>query len=252
MSTYLITGASRGLGLALVYQLARLDVSEVKMVFATLRGQESASLREIAKASPGRIIPIRMDPSNPDSIQKAVETVKSRLDGQGLDFLINNVGVSPLVQGGISNMQGSSSASPSGRTKSGREYIRYNTIGRTQTKQAYSSTTLGSIARSKVYELNPCPAYKITKAALNMMTVQYAQGYAKDGFTFFVLTPGWLKTDLGGPAADLPVETGAEAVIKIVKSANQEQNGRFLNIHVPGWENNKSVYNQYDGKEVPW
>lgn len=56
---------------------------------------------------------------------------------------------------------------------------------------------------------------------------------------------------MGGEAADLPVETGVEAVIKIVKNASQEQNGRFLNIHVPGWENNPGR-NQYDGKEVPW
>lgn len=36
----------------------------------------------------------------------------------------------------------------------------------------------------------PVPAYKITKAALNMLTVQYAQAYAKEGFTFMSLSPG--------------------------------------------------------------
>lgn len=51
--------------------------------------------------------------------------------------------------------------------------------------------------------------------------------------------------------ADLPVETGAEAVIRILNNVSKEQNGRFLNIHVPGWENNPAV-NQYDGEEVPW
>lgn len=34
------------------------------------------------------------------------------------------------------------------------------------------------------------PAYKITKAALNMLTVQYAQQYADDGFTFLGISPG--------------------------------------------------------------
>lgn len=45
--------------------------------------------------------------------------------------------------------------------------------------------------------------------------------------------------------------TGAEATIKIIDSATREMNGKFLNIKVPGWEENPGV-NQYDGKEVPW
>jgi NAD(P)-dependent dehydrogenase (short-subunit alcohol dehydrogenase family) len=34
------------------------------------------------------------------------------------------------------------------------------------------------------------PAYKISKAALNMLTVQYAQQYVDDGFTFLAISPG--------------------------------------------------------------
>lgn len=36
----------------------------------------------------------------------------------------------------------------------------------------------------------PGPAYKITKAALNMLTAQYAHTYAKEGFVIFALSPG--------------------------------------------------------------
>lgn len=65
------------------------------------------------------------------------------------------------------------------------------------------------------------------------------------------LTTKWLQTDLGGSRADLPPETGAEAVVDMIRNATTEQNGKFLNIHVPGWEANPG-FNQYDGKEVPW
>ncbi|KAH8422463.1 uncharacterized protein LDX57_000218 [Aspergillus melleus] len=62
----------------------------------------------------------------------------------------------------------------------------------------------------------------------------------------------WLRTDLGGADfADLPPATGAEATMQIIDSATREMNGKFLNIRVPGWEENPGV-NQYDGKEVPW
>jgi NAD(P)-dependent dehydrogenase (short-subunit alcohol dehydrogenase family) len=36
----------------------------------------------------------------------------------------------------------------------------------------------------------PVPAYKISKAALSMLTVQYAHQYADDGFTFLGISPG--------------------------------------------------------------
>ena len=36
----------------------------------------------------------------------------------------------------------------------------------------------------------PVPAYKISKAALSMLTVQYAHQYANDGFTFLGISPG--------------------------------------------------------------
>lgn len=122
---------------------------------------------------------------------------------------------------------------------------------------------------AKVYAQGRCPAYKISKAALNMLTVQYAQDYAAEGYTFLAVSPGvsiwnscrlliafansdkWLRTDLGSSYADLPVETGAEKVVDIVKKASPEQNGKFVTIHVPGWEKAEGN-NQYPGGEVPW
>lgn len=61
----------------------------------------------------------------------------------------------------------------------------------------------------------------------------------------------WLQTDSGGSRADLPAQTGADAVLSKVLNATPEQNGEFLNIHVPGWENNPGL-NKYDGKNPPW
>lgn len=65
-----------------------------------------------------------------------------------------------------------------------------------------NSTSLGSTTLAPKYHTHmPTPAYKISKAALNMLTVQYAMDFADQGFIFFVICPGWVKTDLG---ANLP------------------------------------------------
>ncbi|RAL06924.1 fungal specific transcription factor domain-containing protein [Aspergillus homomorphus CBS 101889] len=55
----------------------------------------------------------------------------------------------------------------------------------------------------------------------------------------------WLKSDMGGQDADLTLAEGAEAVLKLALSADRRDNGRFKNIHVPGWD-------KYDGHDVPW
>lgn len=52
------------------------------------------------------------------------------------------------------------------------------------------SSSGGSIERSPVYSIMAIPAYKVSKAALNMLTVQYAQSYADEGFTFLAVNPG--------------------------------------------------------------
>jgi hypothetical protein len=56
---------------------------------------------------------------------------------------------------------------------------------------------------------------------------------------------------MGSEHADLPVEVGVKEVIRIMTSSGPESTGKFLNIHVPGWENAAGP-NQYDGKEPPW
>lgn len=53
-----------------------------------------------------------------------------------------------------------------------------------------SSTTLGSMGLAGNFAAMPAPAYKITKAAMNMLTVQYAHSFGKEGFTFFSISPG--------------------------------------------------------------
>ena len=63
--------------------------------------------------------------------------------------------------------------------------------------------------------------------------------------------PQWVQTDLGGPTADLTVDQGAKAVSDVVFRVTEKENGKFFNIHVPGWEKAEGL-NQYAGEEPPW
>ncbi|CAG8181108.1 unnamed protein product [Penicillium salamii] len=233
MASYLVTGCSRGLGLALIARLTTFPKTEVGTIIATARRDDSPRLKEVVKASSGRVQLINLDVTNPESVNKAVGAVEHGLEGKGLDYLINNAGVMDWSPKGMEGM-----------------YVRF-WITTHHEPQWDESTTLASMAMADTFRLLPSPAYKISKAALNMLTVQYANQYSDDGFIFLGVSPGWLRTDLGSARADFSVETGAEKVLDIIQRANPEQNGKFINIHIPGWEAGDGA-DQYDGNEIPW
>lgn len=104
MSSYLITGAGRGLGLALVEQLLGRPASEVKLIFATMRRAPSPELQKLIDDEPDRLVHVLVDPCDLATIRDAVPIVDKRLSGTGLDYLINNVGVTDSPPKGLQEM----------------------------------------------------------------------------------------------------------------------------------------------------
>lgn len=100
-----------------------------------------------------------------------------------------------------------------------------------------------------------------------MLTRQYALEYGKQGFTFFLISPGvrlliqwllqsaempiqWLKTDMSGEAADLTVSDGVKAVLERLAQADTSYNDKFFNIKVNHFKKNGKI--KYDGAEIDW
>lgn len=57
------------------------------------------------------------------------------------------------------------------------------------------TSTFGSMTLSSQFQQTPTPAYKVSKTALNMLTVQYAEAFHDEGVTLVALCPG-----VGAPA----------------------------------------------------
>ena len=60
----------------------------------------------------------------------------------------------------------------------------------------HSASTFGSLTNARQVDYAPCPAYKISKIALNALTVQYALSYEDEGFIFLSVNPGVCMTPL--------------------------------------------------------
>jgi len=91
MVSYLITDASRGIGLAMAGHLLTFPASEVTCIFATA-SRESTALKTLIQASVDRMHFIELDIKNEHSLNVAIAEVEYVLDGAGLDVLINNSG----------------------------------------------------------------------------------------------------------------------------------------------------------------
>ncbi len=104
MSSYLITGAGRGLGLELVTQLVQAPASQVSVVFAASRREPSSPLQKLIDSSSGRVVHVPMVITERASLDKAAAEVEAKLGDKGLDVLINNAGVMPPTFEGIAKM----------------------------------------------------------------------------------------------------------------------------------------------------
>lgn len=249
MATYLITGCSRGIGLEMVKQLIARPTSAVATVFATSRATTpSQALNTLIKDSNNRAIYVQLDTESRDSISSAVTQVSQHLDKTaGLDILINNAGVQHREPGRAPGMDAlektlksnvvavhdvTSAFLPSLRQGKGKKIVNI-------------TSTLGSFGYVQRFAMSPTPSYKISKTALNMLTVQYGMDLKEDGFVVTCISPGWLKTDLGGSYADLEPRVGVEATLRIVDGLTAEDNGRFSDIVVEGHEG-------YQRGNAPW
>jgi NAD(P)-dependent dehydrogenase (short-subunit alcohol dehydrogenase family) len=70
--------------------------------------------------------------------------------------------------------------------------------------------------------------YNASKAALNAITVRTARLVADDGVIVVAIHPGWIRTEMGGPTADLDADEAAAELVKTINDLSIEQSGMFL------------------------
>jgi NAD(P)-dependent dehydrogenase (short-subunit alcohol dehydrogenase family) len=98
---------------------------------------------------------------------------------------------------------------------------------------ALMSSRLGSIAESSGATL----PYATSKAALNMLAKGLAASLAPRGIVVVALSPGWVRTDMGGAGAPLSPQASVTGLRKVIAALKPADSGRFLS---------------YDGSSIPW
>ena len=222
-STYLITGASRGLGAEFVRQLRERGHT----VVAAVRDPEKT--RDAARSG-AKVVRLDVDrPETFDAFARALEAP--------VDVLVNNAGIAgddaslqSLVSDTMARVFRTNVVGPALLTKALLPSLRR---GRRKVVVNVSSS-LGSLASTTG---GFSYAYCTSKAALNMLTVLMHEQLSGDGFTVVSLDPGWNRTDMGGSAAPLAPSDTVRAMAGILERLGPDDSGTFLG---------------YDGKPRPW
>ncbi|MBE8517424.1 SDR family NAD(P)-dependent oxidoreductase [Amycolatopsis sp. H6(2020)] len=232
MTTTLITGANKGLG----FETARQLVAAGHTVYIGARNPERG--REAAERLGARFV--QLDVTDDASVAAAAKAIEA--DG-GLDVLVNNAGVEPrTADGGFE---------PAAEVTAGsvRAVFETNVFGQVRMLHAFVPLLQRSSApvvvnvgsgASLMRELAnpdspahfyPGIAYPASKAAVNMLTVQYAKAFP--GIRINAVDPGFTATDLNHHAGTQTVEEGAEVIVRMAQLGPDGPTGGFFDANGP-------------------
>ena len=99
------------------------------------------------------------------------------------------------------------------------------------------SSRLGSIELRGNSQLGGAIAYQCSKAALNMLTRQMSIDFAKEGIRAIAISPGWVRTDMGGREAKYEVSESVKLFLSQIAQLPSSANGIFIGE---------------DGEIIPW
>lgn len=221
-----VTGASRGIGL----ELAREMAARGWRVLAGARHPVAAHALQAAarEAKPSSIEVLTLDVRSDESVQGAAEEAAAKV--RSLDVLVNNAGVfpeegdEPLEQLPLDCFDEAFSVNVVGVARVTRTFLPLLT--RAAHPRVINISSLAGSVSQKEDARYYC--YSASKAALNMLTRAMAAELRPRGITVVAVTPGWVKTELGGPQAPLSVEESVRSLAGTIERVSPQDAGQFL------------------------
>ncbi|WP_169952541.1 SDR family NAD(P)-dependent oxidoreductase [Microbispora sp. H11081] len=232
MTTTLITGANKGLG----FETARRLVAAGHTVYIGSRNAERG--RRAAERLGARWV--LLDVTDEASVAAAAKTVEA--DG-GLDVLVNNAGIEERTE--------TNAVTGAARTTADmmRHVFETNVFGLVRVTHAFlpllersaapvvvnvssglASLSVAATPGSPAYAY-PGVAYPASKAAVNMITVQYAKAFPD--MRINAVEPGYTDTDLNGHTGTQTVEEGAEIIVRMAQVGQDGPTGGYFDAEGP-------------------
>lgn len=219
MGTYLVTGTGRGIG----QELARVLIARGERVIGTVREPDRERGKWAAPFAEGRLSLLPMDVREGESVARAAASLN-----EPIDVLVNNAGIIGPDRQSTLDMDFDGFL----------ETLRVNTLGPLRVAQAFLphlrrakapkivtiSSRMGSLSHAKSDRI----AYRASKAAVNKVMQGLATDLQAEGVVAVSVHPGWVRTDMGGSAADISVQDSAAGLVRLIDGLTMDDTGGFF------------------------
>ncbi|MGH6747345.1 NAD(P)-dependent dehydrogenase (short-subunit alcohol dehydrogenase family) [Novosphingobium sp. PhB57] len=218
MANVAITGAGRGIALELV----KLHLAKGDRVFALLRDPDGAdALRGVAAGSGGKVTLHAMDVADDASVKAGAADTGDA----AIDVLYNVAGVSGSTDSELESADFADWL----------DVFNVNVNGPMRVFQAFlprlgsgaKVVSFGSQVGASTWPYPGYEAYSASKAALHRLMVSVALGTKDRGIIAISVHPGWVQTDMGGPAAELTPLESAQGIAALAQRLTPEMSGGF-------------------------
>jgi NAD(P)-dependent dehydrogenase (short-subunit alcohol dehydrogenase family) len=227
----IVTGANRGLGLEIARQLLRADVLVIVGARDPAKGQRAVEdLQASVPDGEARFFPL--DVNDTRSCERFVEQVVKACGNPTI--LVNNAGIYP---------EPTNAKLADTPTATWRETFETNLFGALRMcrllvpimrKMRYGRIVNISSGLGQLSQMGEgSPAYRVSKAALNALTCTLAAEVANTGILVNSMSPGWVKTDMGGNEAPRSVEEGADTAVWLCLLPSSGPTGQFFRDRKP-------------------
>ena len=226
--TILITGANRGIGLA----LTKLSLFKNLNVEACCRSfHKSDELKNLSSQYPNLNIH-EMDVTSSSSIIKVSNVIKAEID-----ILVCNAGVNNGKGDLFSDDHNEKSIMDVMMVNVGGPFLTIKYFYKNLKKDNGSRVAIiSSLMGSQSHSSNNAPIYRASKAAANNLMRTLSSQFNQDGISVASYHPGWVRTDMGGDQADISAKESAEGLLAQFMNSNRNISGSFFN---------------YDGNKLP-
>ena len=214
MANVLITGANRGIGLALTQQY----VAAGHQVIACVRDPAAADGLKM-----DNVTVEQMDLGDPASISAAA----GRIGAQPIDILINNAGATGGQAQSLDDLD----------IKAWHDALDVNTIGPLLVARDFKNNlaasgngklmTVTSQLAASTWPMGGMYIYSTTKAGVSRAFVALAIDWKEEPITVGLMHPGWVQTDMGGPQAEITPEESAKGIISVIDGMTKADSGNF-------------------------
>lgn len=225
MHTVVVVGASRGIG----WELTRQLVARGDRVLATYRDAPAAT--RLAALEPRRCLPVRLDVRAPQDLA----ALRAALADQPVDVLLHSAGVMGPEAPSLDEIDYAAWAELFAVNVQAPYRVLTALLPNLRRSPRPRALALSSIMGCLHRDSTGHYAYRSSKAALNK--VMKLLSHDVPDVVICPVHPGWVRTGMGGPGAELPVEESAAGLIALADRLTLADTGRF-------W--------QWDGTELAW